>query len=440
MTVNDNGNEVLRKAAEKVYPLEEPATSYYLKTKEIEGSPFIRDAFERFRISTPTDIFDHKNVYSSDSYIFKQKLEGTSSITYNSAEVATELSVGTAANDRAVRQSRHIIYTPGKSQIATITGVWGTGLQAGTVRRIGLFDDLNGLFLEINGEDLFFVVRSNVTGSVVDVKYSRDKWDDPLDGTGSSRAIIDFSKTQIFFIDYQWLGVGKVRFGFNIEGTTILALGVGHSNKTSTVYMQQASVPVRHEILNLVDVTDPSTIKEICMSVASEALTQPIGFLWHSSNLLSLRTVTTAFNPLIAIRLKNSFKGKPNRFTILLKKITFFSESENVPFVVSKVYSPSDVVGTWESVNDESAVEISRDITSYNFVVQNNVDCQVVTASSRGGLDNSGTWRSGFDLLTESTVITQNFDSDNSDLFVIRARTLSGSSNCFAAFTWYEVL
>jgi hypothetical protein len=431
MIANDNGNEVLRKTASPVIEGVNPGP-YFFRVKETGRSSFERDAFERFRISTPTDIFDHKNTYSLDEFSFKHSLSGTSSITYNSNESCADISVGTAANDSAIRQTRHLPYTPGKSQLVIITGVFGASTQAGTVRRVGLFDNLNGLFLEIDGEDISFVVRSDVSGTAVDTKYARSEWADSL-------LDLDFSKTQILIIDFQWLGVGTVRFGFSIDGKTHLALQVNHANRLDKVYMRTASLPIRTEIFNKAEVLSPSTIKEICLSASSEALTDPVGLLFHASNQSALRSVGTSLVPVFAIRLKNSFKLRENRYSVFINAGSFFTTSQSTFFVVSKVYNPVSVTGTFESVNDESSVEYSTDITAYEPLVEQVIDCQIVPASSQGGrLDSSGA-RTNFDFLSEGLIISQNFTSTNSDLFLIRARTLESTSQVFSALTWYEV-
>ena len=39
-----------------------------------------------------------------------------------------------------------------------------------------------------------------------------------MDGTGKTGLELDFTKAQLFVIDMEWLGVGRVRFGFYAYG------------------------------------------------------------------------------------------------------------------------------------------------------------------------------------------------------------------------------
>jgi hypothetical protein len=68
----------------------------------------------------------------------------------------------------------------------------------------------------MNGTTAEMVIRK---GGVDNEIVPQSQWNvDRLDGTGPSKVNIDFTKSQIFVTDYQWLGVGRVRFGFYAYG------------------------------------------------------------------------------------------------------------------------------------------------------------------------------------------------------------------------------
>jgi hypothetical protein len=91
--------------------------------------------------------------------------------------------------------------------------------KANVVRRWGYFDEENGLFWELDGTTLYAVQRSSTTGSVVDTRVAQANWNrDSLDGT--IRYDLDVTKTNLYWMDFQWLGVGIVRFGvYENDGT-----------------------------------------------------------------------------------------------------------------------------------------------------------------------------------------------------------------------------
>ena len=96
----------------------------------------------------------------------------------------------------------------------------------------------------------------------------------PLDGNGSSKVMLDFTKSQIFVIDFEWLGVGCVRCGFMIDGILQLAHIFKHTNHISSVYMSSPNLPLRYEIMKTKRNTNTGSIKTICAVVMSEGGSQ----------------------------------------------------------------------------------------------------------------------------------------------------------------------
>jgi hypothetical protein len=185
------------------------------------------------------------------------------------------------------------------------------GLDAGITKREGIFDDNNGIFLEAVGTTVSIVVRSNATGTPVNTKISQANWNrDPLNGTGVSRISLDFTKTQILMIDYEWLGVGRTRIGFVIDGVIYYAHEFNNANNLAVVYMSTPNLPLRSEISN--DGTGgASTITQICSSVISEGGTQDLGVLRYASTAgthVDLAVENTIY-AIIGIRLKAEYIG-----------------------------------------------------------------------------------------------------------------------------------
>jgi hypothetical protein len=109
---------------------------------------------------------------------------------------------------------------------------------------MGCYDGSMGYFIEFNNGNLSIVERQNG----IDTSFIRSTWDDPLDGTGSSGKTVDFTKAQIFSLDQEWLGVGRVRIGFVLDGRFVLAKAFPHLNTLTAPYYRMAKLPLRYEI------------------------------------------------------------------------------------------------------------------------------------------------------------------------------------------------
>jgi len=283
----------------------------YLKSIEAAITSDQLDAFARLRVSEPYTVFDSKQIHDSQALFWDdQETSGSGTSSSHGANTAsTTIGVGTTTAGVRVRQTFiRFNYQPGKSQLIFATFVLDkSGGGTGITRRVGYFDDDNGLFLE-DAEGTYGVgVRTFSSGSAVDTVVAQASWNiDPLDGTGPSGMVIDFTKAQILIIDFEWLGVGAVRFGFMIDGVIHYVHQVNNANNLSQVYMSTPNLPVRYEIEN--DGTGAaSTLEHICSSVVSEGGRQDTGTLHYASTSgthVDANAANTVY-AIVGIRLKS---------------------------------------------------------------------------------------------------------------------------------------
>ena len=201
--------------------LSEQQTQTTLLSNSLEGIPIrpdesSADAFGRIRVSEPTSIFQFSNINYDN--IWNQTMisstVSTGTLTNNTTGGYIVLSIGTTTDSSSIFQSkRYLSYQPSKSQ-----AFYGTGILYGpvinTYKRIGIFDQNNGLFFEQSENSLYVVRRTSTSGTVVDNKIAQSSWNiDKLDGTGISGYTFNSSTTQLFFIDFEYLGVGRIRWG-----------------------------------------------------------------------------------------------------------------------------------------------------------------------------------------------------------------------------------
>jgi hypothetical protein len=269
------------------------------------------DAFGRLRVSNPLTIFDSKNIMSQNT-LFAESTASGASITYTANKSTVNLNVTEAASSKAIRQSKRVMsYQPGKSLLIFNTFVMNT-LTTNLKQKVGLFDANNGIFFTADGTTLKIVRRTYTSGAAVDTEISQSSWNgDKLDGTGASGFTLDASKSNILFIDIEWLGVGSVRVGFVINGQLITAHTFYNANSLTTVYMQTANLPIRYEIERAGTLTAGTyTLQQICSSCISEGgyspqgLEEMIGTAQINAGV-NLTTVNTYYN-IATIRIKTS--------------------------------------------------------------------------------------------------------------------------------------
>jgi len=325
------------------------------------------DAFGRIRTSTPVTLFDSQNTSGSQPLLWENSTTGGATVTYTANRSSVSLATATVSGDLAIRQTRQYFrYQSGKSQNILITSVIGVAVT-NTTKRWGYFDVNNGLFFEQDGDGLYVVKRSFVSGSAVDTRVSQSSWNiDRMDGTGASGITLDITKSQIFSMDFEWLGVGSVRFGVYIDGTFYPCHLMRHSNVLGSVYMSSPNLPLRYEVRNT-DTSAGGSLEQICTSVMSEAgFEEERGFLFSASAPVGGTSVSQlARTSIVAIRLATNIYGLSNRTTIIPTSIsTISTQTAKVELVYNPTMTSGSVV--WQKIDGHSGVEFTRSAASVN--------------------------------------------------------------------------
>jgi len=265
------------------------------------------DAFGRWRVSEPFTLFDSKQLTDSSALFWDDQETDSSISEYVDNYAATKMKVADTTLGTRTRQTfMRFNYQPGKSQLILLT-FSNIKSKAGITKQVGYFDDKNGIFLESRNDSVFVVRRTYVTGSAVDNEVYQTSWNlDTMKGTGVSGVTLDFTKTQIFLIDLEWLGVGRVRCGFVVDGLIYYVHEFNNANSLGTVYMSTPNLPLRYAISN--DSTAMAdSMYHICSSVMSEGGQQENGVLRYKSTAgthLDANTENTVY-ALIGIKLKS---------------------------------------------------------------------------------------------------------------------------------------
>ena len=269
------------------------------------------DAFYRQRFTQPETIFDSKQIVDKQPLFWDDQLLSGSggSSTYNTNQASTTLSVAASTAAVRIRQTfRRFNYQPGKSQLFIQTGIFGAA-ATGIKRKAGLFDAQNGVFFDQQSDGMGVTIRTYTSGSAVDTRVLQSNWNiDKLDGSGTSGITLDFTKTLIWFADFEWLGVGSVRFGFFINGRPYYCHKVNNANVNTLVYMSNPNLPLRYEIENT-GTGGAVGFTHICSTVISEGGLKETGYGFGiNRGIAPLVTLNnTSIYPLFAIRLNSSY-------------------------------------------------------------------------------------------------------------------------------------
>jgi|688.fasta_scaffold00501_74 hypothetical protein len=372
-----------------------------------------RDAFQRLRVSNPFTLFDSQNRYDI-SDLFFSNVSGTGNVTYIANQSTAVLNTGTSGT--VIRQSRNVFgYQPGKSLLHMSTFVMDSG---NATQRVGIFYELNGLFIERSGGVTYFVKRNDGT----DTQVPQTQWNiDKMDGLGPSKLTLDMAKVQILWIDLEWLGAGSVRFGFCINGEFIPCHVMNHANIIDSVYMTTAILPVRYEISGTA-----GTLKQICSTVISEGGYEP-----RNPFIIQQRGTTTADSvtlsnagtvyPIISLRLRSD-----RLYSLAVFKQADIYVTSSSDGIAWYIIANSTLTGAnW--TNHPIGAMTQFDISATNLSGGRIVNGGYIV--SRGTLQ--------FDPLNAVPIGQQNFGT--SEIFTLAASGFSNNLKIAAKIGWYEI-
>ena len=408
------------------------------------------DAFGRLRVSEPYTLADYSHVYGEELELLTKTVGAASTTTASGTEAAIILSVGTGATDQVIHQSRmYHHYMPGKSQYILESFNFREP-RNNTYKAIGYFDDYNGVFAKQVGIGTTarydIVKRSNVGGAVTETAIPQSEWNiDSLDGTGPSGINIFFERSQLLFIDYQWLGVGRIRVGFENGGTFHTAHEFTHTGDIEYVYWSLPSLPVRCEVGNFGAAVGIASLAQMCATVMSEGGYVETGVEFSADSGATLvegsNNAPDDYKCVMAIRLKNSYRGLQNRSIVRVSDLELLSTSAPCKFELWRVDDSNASItgGSWVSANNDSVVEYNTTPTSISFTGADKRASGFFAANNPSGKQASGTI--SIDPTTaKRSYLSQNIDSDNSNAYVVMVRNLTTNvdTNVYAAIQWRE--
>lgn len=401
------------------------------------------DKFGRARVSNPQTLFDSKNIFNDPGlatsvenqplfYDNQEVSGGGTSTTYNDKQASQTLTVSSGTAGKRVRQTKmRFNYQPGKSQEILMT-------------------------FNLNGGTPSICLRTNTSGTPVDNEIAQEDWNlDKMDGTGFSGITLDFTKTQILLIDFEWLGVGTVGVGFVVDGIIYYAHAFHNSNINTVVYMSTPNLPLRSEIasdgvggytkregyfddnngifLKLTGGTN--SITQICSSVVSEGGSEDLGMIRYKSTEGTHidANVENTLYAVIGMKLKPEYIGASIK--LLNASVQLQTASSKVEWVL--LFNPT-VAGTFTYSNrPQSAIQVATGATA-NTVTGG---YQIGGGFAESGGQQSGNAGSDSKGLDNALLLGSKIDG-TLDSIVLCVRPIGGSTNvdAEASLTWREIV
>jgi len=380
------------------------------------------DSFGRLRISSPMTIFDSQNRYKQDNK-WSTVTANSGAASYIAAESAVNLTVNGSNGSKVIQESTRVMpYQPGKSLLILMTFVMNTP-KTNLRQRVGYFGTNNGIYLENDGQYNYLVLRSQSLG--VTRRIRQDSWNN------DNFADLVIDKSQIFWMDIEWLGVGNVRCGFIVNGQYVLAHTFRHNNIEATTYMTTACLPLRYEIENVGDTGSSSILKKICSTVISEGGYNQITRQWSATRTTAIASVAVnaGWAPVVSIKLAS---GREDA-VIIPSQMHVNGTGNNAYYEYALIRNATITGGSWDNHTDSGG----------------NVDYNVTSTSMSGGVvEETGFFTS---TTLAKGILNTNLDyifdmqigrsqTPVSDIITLAVRHLAVGGDVYGGINWNDLV
>ena len=394
------------------------------------------DAFGRLRVSNPFTLFDSQQRFGLD-VSFRSNVASGGSVTFIPTQSSANLTVTSTTGSFAARESAYTFkYQPGKSLLTMMTFTMAPASPGNTRQRVGYFGTDNGFYLELSN-GLEFVKRSNVTGTVTLSNVAQTNWNgDQLLGSGPSGLTLDITKSQILWIDMEWLGVGSVRMGFIIDGIFILCHTFHHANMINTAYITTACLPIRYEIQTLNGAAPAtSNLSQICSTVISEGGSNAPLTLYSNLATFSATVGAGTWVPVMSIQLA---PGRLDSICAIKQvEVVIKSTDDSVQWALwSNVTAANLTNENFLAAPPSTNILVDKSATAFSATTCQQVASGMVAAAGKS----SGL--AVFELGQYFSQIGRNSFTQTSDIFTLAFfnNTSQGTVDADALLSWQELL
>ena len=383
----------------------------------------------RLKVSPYQTVFFNTFQYGKESDVWDELTANGGVATHDPTGSEVDMAVTSTLNSEVIRQTIHTMrYIPSRTSTLSFSVKLNPPVT-GIRKRFGLFNGSDGFYFEDDGSGDYFCCIINSGGTPSLQRVGRAQWNgDKLDGNGPSGVIADPTKQQMVSFEYEWYGAGQVKFGWVIDGKTIIVHTFNTANVLVNAWSRTPFLPIRIEIKNTTggQAGGPFYIYQGSNSLVSEGQPEKLGIAQNIQTAITGLDTGTAntYRPLISIRLKaTQLQG------IVLPSYFQVATIDNTNVYYRLVRNVTLTGGTWNDMPDANSFA-QYNVTATAFTGGTTLDAGFVIGGSGGGpirIDKDTQFQIG-----RSSIGTV------SDTLTLVAAASTSNKSAIASMTWIE--
>lgn len=309
-----------------------------------------------FQYTLPLELLDVSN------------LNGNSTLTQGSAMMKLEASADTTVTS-TISSKKSVNYSPGHEIMTMFTAMFptaGASSSGGAYydRYIGMFNATNGFGIgERKGTFGIQYLKNGTSTFIPQTSFNLDQ----LDGTGQSGMIIDWSKLNIFYISFGWLGAAPIEFGVADEGGNWVTFHhIRYPNLQTSPSIHNPSLPIAMSVSKSNSDTGLLSIQTASWDATITGHEQAI-----RTHTTTRNTVTVDGNtlvPILTLRNRTTFVGKASTARMRILFLNFAAQDTTNKLIRVQLLKEATLDSTnYSNINDlHSIAEVDTSATSFS--------------------------------------------------------------------------
>jgi hypothetical protein len=312
-------------------------------------------AFGELLTVEPTPIVQLQFPYNINTRYVTTSVSGTGAVTQANSMLVLQ-TASSASSSATLKSNARLQYQPGQGASCLFTALYTTGVT-GSSQITGIGNDTDGFFFGYNGPTFGILHRNNS----VDTWVPQSSWNqDAFNGAGPSGINLDTTKGNIYKIQFQWLGFGRINFYIEsaMTGNLVLVHQIQYANSNIVTSISNPSLQIMSQVVNTSN-TSNIILKNASLAAFVEGL---ISSADERNNISNTKSVTTTLTNVLTIKDKTTFQGKTNQITVFPDQVSFYNSTAGSSDALFTVYLNPTVSGT-PSFTD---IDANTSVVSYD--------------------------------------------------------------------------
>ena len=281
------------------------------------------DNFGNIKMSQSTDLKSYLFYYGREFTDFIDRANSGGQVVENTESSEIRLFTNTTNGSSIITTSSlYFPYLPQQSNIIMMSIAVGDIGKENVVRRWGLYDDDDGVYFELDNTTFSVNIKNSIDNTIHKVEQN-DFSSNTLVSEVFDIFKLNISKYNLYWISYQWQGVGVVTFGlYEPNGEKTILHKFDNPNNNIIPYMKVGTLPIRLEQFNKSLVASSSELKCSCISISRD--NTKLELSGQNITYNNTLTLTDQAKPLVSLKLKELVGTVKNRIILIPSEFQYY--------------------------------------------------------------------------------------------------------------------